>query len=109
MWRHVLVCIAGVYFIVAPWWTGTAAQRTPTVVSVLVGLALAGVFGLMVARRETDRAGLWFGVVAGLWFVLHPFLGHFEIPSYWGYVAPALVVIALSLWSLMRITQVSER
>jgi hypothetical protein len=108
MWRNAAVTLLGLYFLVAPWWTGTADQTLPTVVSVLGGAVLAGLFGWMTVQRQRPwlPALNWVGVVIGFWFVLHPFLGHFEIGSFWGYVGPAIAVMFLNIWTLMKGTRI---
>lgn len=103
-WRNWVNALIGVWFVIAPWVLGIANEKTAAFISVIVGAIL-----VVVATWAAIRPGVpgfkiwgsWVTLACGLWFVIHPFLAHFEVSQFWAVVIPALLTMALSLWTLM--------
>ena len=103
-WRHWLNAIIGGWFIAAPWVIGVTHLNTATWVSVVVGTVqvVAAVWGATTMTVPSWRSWPdWVTTGTGFWFLVHPFLGHFEDWQYYGTIVPALATMALSLWILM--------
>lgn len=104
-WRNWLNAVIGLWFIVSPWALRVSDQAYVTWSSVIVGIVLVVVS--VWAALTVDIGGWkvwqnWVSLVCGLWFVIHPFLGHFEEGSYYAIVSAAILSMALSLWTLMK-------
>lgn len=111
VWRHWLNALMGIWFVIAPWSLGVAQYREATYSSVIVGtlLVIVSVWAASVQHEPGWRIWQdWVSSLFGFWFVIHPFLGHFEVGQYYAIVIPAIVTIALSFWTLM-LTPQSER
>ncbi|WDL98333.1 SPW repeat protein [Alicyclobacillus sp. ALC3] len=103
-WRHWLNAIVGAWFIVAPWVLGLTHLNTATWFSMVIGAVqvVAAVWGsLWMPAASWRSVPDWITLVTGFWFLVHPFLGHFEDWQYFGTIVPALATMVLSLWTLM--------
>lgn len=103
-WRNWLSALIGVWFMIAPWVIGFTYERDATWLSVFVGglQVLVSIWAAAVVERPNWRVWQnWIAVLTGFWFVVHPFLGHFEEGPYWGIAGPGVATIVLNLWTLM--------
>lgn len=104
VWRNWLSALLGVWFLIAPWTLGITHEQDATWLSVFFGgvQVLVSIWAAVTFGRPSWRIWQnWIALIVGIWFLVHPFLGRFEVGQYWGIVAPAMLTIIINLWNLM--------
>jgi hypothetical protein len=99
-WQDPLTGLLGVWLMAAPWALGFAQSTTPTVNSVLVGLALvAAALGATFVPRAWEE---WTEVALGVWLVISPWVLAFDGMriAKMNTVVVAIAVLVLALWVL---------
>ncbi|MCL6517712.1 SPW repeat protein [Alicyclobacillus sp.] len=102
-WQHWACAVLGVWTLVAPWGIGVSHIAPATYASVVVGVIqiAASVWAARVTGVPGPRVWQnWVVLACGLWFLVHPFLGHFEEGQYWATVIPGILTIVLILWAM---------
>lgn len=89
---------------VSPWALGVALRRE-AIWACLIGGAIQVIASISAAQRRRVhwRAWeYWILLATGFWFIIQPFLGHYEEGQYWATITPALLTIVFCLWTLMK-------
>ncbi|WP_067934653.1 SPW repeat protein [Alicyclobacillus kakegawensis] len=106
-WKSWITAAIGAWFVAAPWALGVPRSPQLAWTSVVFGLlqVIVSAWAAIAPRVPSWRMWqYWVVLLTGLWFLIEPFLSTYEVPQYWGTAGPALLTIALAVWSLMEHT-----
>lgn len=111
-WRNWLCALIGAWFIVSPWVLRISHEATATKVSVIVGAVqvIVSIWAAQTFVRPNYKIWQnWVALICGFWFVIHPFLGDFELGQYYSIVVPGLITIIFGFWTLMTSSKIERR
>lgn len=104
-----LVVLAGLWLAVSPWLLGYGDQAGSAVNSVLVGLLVAVLAAVRVARPRSSPLLSWANVLLGAWLIAAPFVlvadGLGGTAVYWNQAVVGVVVVVLATISAMASTE----
>lgn len=102
-WRNGLAAIIGIWFIISPWIFDYSDQEGALWTSVAVGAVLLIVSGWALFQEDSSGWAVWqtwVSLLAGIWFVIHPFIFSLESGAMWTTVIVGAVTIILNLWTM---------
>lgn len=102
-WRNGLAAIIGIWFIISPWIFDYSDQEGALWTSIIVGAVLLIVSGWAVCLKDSSGWAVWqtwISLLAGVWFVIHPFVFSLESEALWTTVVLGAVTIILNLWTM---------
>lgn len=100
-WQDAANAVIGAGLVLSPWAMGYAAESTPTLNAVIVGVALvAAALGAMLMPRAWEE---WTEALLGVWLMVSPWILGFAAnePVRNVAVAAGLVTLVLALWTLL--------
>lgn len=103
-WRSWLSAAFGIWFIIAPWILGFVHDINATWGSLIAGaiLLVVSVWQAITVDVPSWRTWQsWIGVLCGFWFIIHPFLGRFEVAEYYAIIVPGILTMGVNFWTLM--------
>lgn len=102
-WTSGTNLVAGIWLILAPFILGYSSVTAAVWNDIVIGLAVAGLAWVRVAK-PTEREGVsWINVVLGVWLLAAPFaLGYTATAAaMWNDIVIGIVVVVLAAWSAM--------
>jgi hypothetical protein len=95
-----LAALIGVWFIIAPWAFDFSADKTALWTSVIIGAVqvIASLIGF--AGSGWTAWQNWISVLAGVWFIIFPYIYELETGETWTSVILGAVTVLLNLWAL---------
>ncbi|OAB40562.1 hypothetical protein PMSD_01260 [Paenibacillus macquariensis subsp. defensor] len=102
-WRNGLAAIIGIWFIISPWIFDYSDQKEALWTSVIVGAVLLIVSGWALCQEDSSGWAVWqtwVSLLAGIWFVIHPYVFSLDSETMWTTVILGAVTIILNLWTM---------
>ncbi len=103
-WRNWLSAVIGAWLMMSPWVLGLHNQVQATNATLFVGLiqAVVSIWAALAVRLQSWKTWQnWVAFLCGAWFIVQPFLGHYELGQYYATIAAGLVTIFVNMWSLI--------
>jgi hypothetical protein len=95
-----LAALVGVWFIVAPWVVDFSDDKNALWTSVIIGAiqVISSLIGFVGSGWTAWQN--WISLLAGVWFILFPYVYTLETAETWTSVILGAVTVLLNLWAL---------
>lgn len=98
--RNVLSALIGLFFILAPWLIGFSDNGNAVRTSLIMGIVLASASVLAIGQAGWNSWQLWTSFIAGIGFIMFPFIYGFSWMLAGLYVILGLIVVFLNFYNM---------